>query len=118
MDLIDLLVLVLVFWLGWRLRGWWMIITMAQNPEPMMAALKRVQQLNTEAESTGPRRIRVERIGLQLYLYAEDNDEFLAQGHSLEEAIAQIELRFPGDEFRGHISREDLERLNIKLEQK
>ena len=113
--IIDLLVLLAVFWLGWKLRGVWIVITLAARPQ-LMAEIARQAQDIAQAEVEGePRNIRVEKHADCLYLYAEDNDEFLAQGKTLEEALAQVELRFPNKEFQGKISHEQVSALGITL---
>ena len=93
--IINTIIVCLAFWLGWKLRGFWMIITLAARPQ-LLAELARHAESIAQADAEGkPRPIRVEKHGECLYLYAEDNNEFLAQGATLEQALAQVELRFP-----------------------
>ncbi|NBR62620.1 MAG: hypothetical protein EBT86_13565 [Actinobacteria bacterium] len=59
--------------------------------------------------------IRVERHGDQLYLYTKNTDEFLAQGSTLQEALARIEQRYPDRKFRGYLSREEADDLGVTV---
>jgi len=89
------------------------------NPEAARAMFREMEQAmkaaQAEAQKEQGRRIRVEKHGDCLYLYAEDNDQFLAQGTTLQEALDEIERRFPGDSFRGFIPKEQAEALGIKV---
>ena len=44
-------------------------------------------------------RVRVEEHGEMVYWFDEDNNTFLAQGKSIEEATAQLRTRFPNHIF-------------------
>lgn len=59
--------------------------------------------------------LRVERHGEQIYIYTKNNNEFLAQGSSLQECLERIEQRFPGRNFRGLLSKEQADELGISV---
>jgi hypothetical protein len=104
--LIDLLIIILAFWLGWKLRGFWMVIALAARPE-LLAEVARQAKNIADGHVDGPsRQIRAEQVGDCVFLYAEDTGEFLAQGTSLDLALATVKLRFPNQEFHGHIDPE------------
>ena len=113
--LIDILIVVLAFWLGWKLRGFWLIISLAARPELLAEVARQAKNIADKDPEATPRRIRVEREGECLYLYAEDTNEFLGQGATLEAALEQIELRYPNEEFHGHIDRKQVEALGITV---
>ena len=52
-------------------------------------------------------RVRVEHHGDQLYLWAEDSNEFLAQGANLDAALAELKARYPHRQFHGLVSADD-----------
>jgi hypothetical protein len=113
--LLDIFILVLAFWLGWKLRGFWLLITLSANPKLLAEAARQAKIMADTSDTNEARQIRVERVGDCLYLYAEDTDEFLAQGPTLEAALAAIEQRFPNEQFRGHIDRKQVEALGITI---
>ena len=119
MDLTDLL---LVFGVGFAAGYWWSVLRvyhrLASDPQRLVKLGQELQKLHDEAESENePRKIRIEKHGSELYLFTEDTDEFLAQGLTLEEALERINKRFPGQLFKGHITKEDAERLGITAKQ-
>jgi len=114
----DSIVVLSCVWIGWHLRGIILLKNILNDPDRMIKLIQEVKRINDQEEKTektpeGHRRIRVEKHGEELYLFAEDNDEFLAQGSTLEEALDRIEKRFPGDSFRGIIKKEDAEKWGI-----
>ncbi len=44
-ELIDLLIIVLAFWLGWKLRGFWMVIALAARPELLAEVARQAQSI-------------------------------------------------------------------------
>jgi hypothetical protein len=113
----DTIIVGLCIWVGWHLRGIMLIRNILRNPDGMIKLINEVKAIDqrddTATGKEGARRIRVEKHGEELYLFAEDNDEFLAQGPTLEVALERIEKRFPGDSFRGIIAKEDAEKWGI-----
>lgn len=57
--------------------------------------------------------LKVERHGEQLYVYTKDNNEFLAQGTTLQECLDRIGERFPERTFRGLLSKEQADALSV-----
>lgn len=113
----DSLIMAACVWVGWHLRGIMLIRNILRDPDRMIKLIEEVKRIDTsedaKEDNKGARRIRVEKHGEELYLFAEDNDEFLAQGPTLEEALDRIEKRFPGDNFKGIIKKEDAEKWGI-----
>lgn len=119
----DFLSIILIFFVGF-IMGWFrasksMLDRMLEKPETMMELLRKYKDAKDEVDSenklTEGRKIRVERHGEMLYLFAEDNDEFLAQGTSLQEALALVEKRFPNKTFVGHLDKDQADTLGITV---
>lgn len=114
----ELFIFVLGMWAGWNLNAWRIMRRLTDKPDEMIKVLERVKQLRKEIDSELPptqsREMRVERHGEQLYLFAKDNNEFLAQGSTLQEAISNVEKRFPDQTFRGLLSKDEADSLGIK----
>lgn len=89
---------------------------MLQNPQEMIALLQKYKT-EKDKEETAPksstRPVKVEKHGEQFYLFADDNGEFLAQGRTVEEALDIIAKRFPDQNFRGLIPKEDAEKMGL-----
>lgn len=62
-----------------------------------------------------PEHMRIEKHGDQIYLYIEKTNEFLAQGSTLEEALANTEKRYPNRQFKGYLSKEEANRLGVSI---
>lgn len=56
--------------------------------------------------------MEVERHGDQIYVYTKSG-EFLAQGLTLEDCLTRIEHRFPDRKFKGHLSKEQADKLGV-----
>jgi len=118
MENIEILWFALGFALGWILQARRMISKLLANPDRSIEIIKKCKQLqdkDTEAEEQSARSIRVERHGDAIYLYAKDTEEFLAQGSTLQEALAVVEKRFPDQNFRGLLSKEEAATLGITV---
>ncbi len=114
----DTLIVGACIWVGWHLRGIVLMKNILSDPDRMIKLIEEVKRINNEEpskSSEGGRRIRIEKHGEELYLFAEDNDEFLAQAPTLQEALDRIEKRFPGDNFKGVIRKEDAEKWGISV---
>lgn len=92
-----------------------------EDPKEIMQSINELRRLRQESpleqseSSAGSRDIKVERVGDCIYLWADDNGEFLAQAQTLQEALAIVEQRFPNQQFKGHISKEQLDALGISI---
>lgn len=115
------LALALVFYLGYKLgqhvtamRVTRMLIDRDPNLD---AAVERARRsiLEFQLDPQAEEELRVERHGDQLFLYAKESNEFLAQGSDLEEAILRIEQRFPDRKFQGHLSKEQADELDVSV---
>ena len=102
--LIDILIVVLAFWLGWKLRGFWIVIGLAARPELLAEVARQARSIANNQADGQSRSIRVEQVGEHVFLYAEDTGEFLAQGTTLALALDTVKLRFPNQDFHGHIN--------------
>lgn len=93
------------------------LMLIKQDPELERNIRKAREEIaRLEAEPEGQtEELRVERHGDQLYVYTKSNDEFLAQGASLEECLDRIEQRFPGRNFRGLLTKEQADQLGISV---
>lgn len=104
-------------WIGWRVRGAIMLYHLSENPEKVIDSLKKIQKIN-EAERAGfgsedavkiaeGIKVRAEVINSSVYLYGLDDNQFIAQGPSIEDAFLVAKSRFPGKSFwleKQHIS--------------
>ena len=121
--LVDIILLALVFWAGYtwgvRVAVMRIITSIAQDPEHLGRALddfRAVRKVKDTDDTTGD--IIVERHGGQLYLYDREDNEFLAQGATLEQALELVANRYPDRKYTGHLTREQAEELAIKVEEK
>lgn len=73
--------------------------------------LKDEQKLADVVSSAEP--LKVERVGEQIFLYTEENDEFISQGSSLQEALDKAKTRFPSRSFKGHLTKAEAEALGV-----
>lgn len=117
--LIDLIILGLVFWVGFtlgkRIAVIRIIANIAEDPEHLGRVLDEFRAVRQKPEDSAESiDVVVERHGDQLYLYDAKDNEFLGQGASLELALAAVNLRYPDRKYRGHITREQADALGIK----
>ena len=116
--IVDTILLALVFWAGYTWGKHTAIIrilhSVVNNPEQLGQALDRLRaQQAQESDSTEDNQLIVERHGDVIYIY--DQQEFLAQGATLEEALDRVAQRFPDRHYSGKLSEEQAEELGIKL---
>jgi type II secretory pathway component PulF len=103
---------------GWFWHAKTMFKRILQNPQEMITLLEKykVEVDKDQKENKGSTRpVKVERHGEQIYLFAEDTNEFLAQGTTIQEALAVIEKRFPNETFQGLLSKEEADKLGISV---
>jgi len=117
--LIDLLLFAIVFGAGvvWGKKITVMRIAqnIADNPDNMANVLNKLKASRLEEDDEIELDILVERHEDQIYLYDSLDNEFLAQGSSLQEAIDRVGKRFPDRKYRGHLTREQADVLGIKI---
>ena len=114
----ELFIFILGLVVGWHMSAWRITKRVLSDPDSMIRMLEKYKKAKIDAEkeeqSDGVREMKVERHGDMLYLFAKDNDEFLAQGTTLQEAISEVEKRFPNQTFRGLLSKDEADSLGIK----
>ncbi len=97
------------FWLGWRMRGAIFLYNLSENPDKVIETLKQIQKIN-EAEDAGfePEdavkiakgvKVRAEIVNDTFYLYGLEDNQFIAQGPTVEDAFKIAQKRFPGKSF-------------------
>jgi hypothetical protein len=94
-----------------------MLTLITQDPDKIISLLEKYKIAKAEmdqSESTlTATEVRVEKIGSMFYLYSTNNNEFLAQGTSIEDALEAIKKRYPDQNFKGIISKEDAEKMGL-----
>ena len=120
-DLILTCIVNVIFWyLGYRhgMHTAAMRITrqMIDNPTEMdrLVATAR-RNINDLDKPQTNEQVKVERHGDQLYIYTEIDNEFLAQGSTLEECLAIIKRRFPDRSFQGLLNRDQVDQLGVTI---
>jgi hypothetical protein len=115
----SLLLLLAGFVIGWWAHRISVLKRILKNPDDIIQLLQKYKVARLESEISlgvaNPRNIRIEKHGDQLYLYAEDTNEFLTQAATLQDALASLEKRFPTQTFRGHLDKKEVDALGIKV---
>ncbi len=112
----------LCFYLGYKVGMHLAVIRiisrLLEDPREIQQAIREYRDSIAEeqTQAQGGREIRVEKVGGIYYLYAKDNDEFLAQGASLALALEAVAARYPNQEFQGHMTKEAADKLGVKLD--
>lgn len=121
--LIDAAIQALVLWAAYKWGQHVMalrITRMLIDDDPkLQATIERARkeiQRSEEASREKPEELAVERHGDQLYVYTKTDNEFLAQGSTLEEALDRIAERFPERNFRGLLSKEQADSLGVRAQ--
>ena len=118
--ILDILLLALVFWAGYnwgkRVAVMRIIASIAEDPEHLGQALDQFRAIRNDnsLEDNPEVDLIVERHGDEIYLYDLANNEFLAQGSSLQEALDRLAERFPDRRYSGHLTQEQADTLGIK----
>jgi hypothetical protein len=117
--LVNLILLLLAFWIGYRLGKTSVAVNMARlfitdpnKMRQMMADIERVAR-DAQLEDTAQDQMTVVKDQEQFYLYRKSNNEFLAQGSTLKEALDLVAKRFPQENFTGAISKELAEQWGL-----
>lgn len=95
-------------WIGWHVRGFILLANLSKNPEHIIKILEEIKKIN-DSEARGEidvqgldvtgTEIRIEQVNGAVYAYVADNNSFLAQGSTLEEALKIASERFPNQKF-------------------
>lgn len=113
-DWTGIFIYTMLFWLVFRLgqvRGRMELMReILARPEEITRIVNkyRVKDEDSGNEET----LEVERHGDLVYVYTKSG-EFLAQAATLQECLTRIEQRFPDRRFRGHLSKEQADRLGV-----
>ena len=97
-----------------------MLVAMSKDPDSflkMAQTLKKIEDAKTQeeldaelnrfnSESTGTE-MTIERVGDQMYAYAKDTGQFLAQAANLDKLLELVNQRFPEQKFFGTISKDN-----------
>jgi hypothetical protein len=128
--IIFLAIVLVAVRVGWKLHEAWMLWVIAEHPERMKMVLavsdqaremsddergefvERIKAARETGEleqlanfkAQGHREMDLERVGNELYAYARDTGQFLAQGATVEAITDVLRQRFPNDKFFGVIS--------------
>lgn len=113
MDTIQILTFISGIVVGWLWHSRMILRRMLMDPDTMIRLLEKYKKDRSTATETVTRTMRVERHGEHIYLYAEDNNEFLAQGTTLQAALDIVQKRFPDQNFKGLLSKEEAQTLGV-----
>jgi len=112
-DILSTLVTVVIaMWAGWHFRGIVILAKFSTDPDHFINILKQIKELNEKErkevvdEKVGTE-LAIERHGNTLYAFAKDNDQFIAQGPSLDALLEDAKKRFPNRKFFGVIAKDD-----------
>jgi hypothetical protein len=103
--MIELLIFVIAFAIGWWMRTATMLNKILRDPDNMIDLLTKFKKLKDEEESesdpiTGDQTLlNIERVSGVYYAYG-TNGEFLAQGPDFRTMFQTIKDRFPNRDFR------------------
>lgn len=116
MDIIETLLL----WFSGFLIGYWfanyrLIARLLSNPDGVIKLLEKYKREDMATEETDSKPLRVEQHADMIYLFNNETNEFLAQGPTLQEALEIVRQRFPNVDFKGHLSKEQVDALGIKI---
>jgi hypothetical protein len=106
--LIYVAVAVIACYIGWHLRGVFLLANLSVNPDKMIKILEQVRYLN-EAEARGETvdaddiELDIEQVGNNLYGYTKFDGIFISQGSDVTSVLAEAKKRFPTKSFVGKI---------------
>ena len=100
--LITFIMILIAFWLGWRVRTAVIMYHLSEDPDRMIGILNKIKEINAknansktaEVSKTGD--VKIEHHHGHVYLFETETDQFLAQGETIAEAIKIMDKRFPG----------------------
>ena len=100
--LITFIMILVAFWLGWRIRTAVLMYHISEDPDKMISILNKIKEINAKGESkdksevTPNGDVKIEHHHGHVYLFESETDKFLAQGETIADAIAIMDKRFPG----------------------
>jgi hypothetical protein len=114
------LVLILGIVVGWKVHEAIIVYAIKHDPESIEEALRIAkQELNSGDEeisietsdgrtvNTKGVELAIEHVNGHLYAYAKSNNQFIAQGETLELLLESAHKRFPGKVFFGDVPNEE-----------
>ena len=114
--LLGLFLAVVIFgiYLGWKSHEHFMINVIKDHPEIMEAACRAARDGTFEDEVTvtlddgqeitaSGIELMIEKVNGMLYAYSKDNNQFVAQGETMESLLKSAHDRFPGKIFFGDL---------------
>jgi hypothetical protein len=116
----------IAFWLGQFVGKQQATISMlralAKDPESFMRMadqIKKIEEAETESDLASidvnlGTEMSIERVGDQLYAYAKDTGEFLAQASNLDKLLETVKNRFPDQKFFGTINQDNTAKELVK----
>jgi hypothetical protein len=105
MDFITIVVIaVIAMWIGWHLRGIVILAKLSDDPDGVIRMLEKIKKINEEEDQEFKSKIsgieiKPELVGDMWYAYTADNNQFLGQGPTLEDALKMVADRFPNKKF-------------------
>lgn len=97
--------------IGYRYRGVVMLRNMTANAENMIRLLGKLRELQIQEEEQADDPDREELIPEQVngmwYVYTKHTKQFLSQGTTLDDALAEVGKRFPDRKFWCNKSKQD-----------
>lgn len=115
-------IIIVSFLVGWLSHASAIYKKIAADPDEMISLISKfkkikdsTQQVQESPQLIQAREVKVEKHGDIIYVYAKDTDEFLAQGTDLQDALAQVEKRYPGKLFKGFLSKEEVDALGASI---
>ena len=105
MEFISIIVVAIIAsWIGWHVRGIVMLANLSENPDHVIKMLEEIKRINETEEQDGKvsiigTEIKPEKVGNVWYAYAADDNQFLGQGPTLEDALKMVADRFPNKKF-------------------
>jgi hypothetical protein len=107
---------VVAYWVGWTVRGVVLIYKLSRNPQMTLDLLEQLKELNEadnpdQPQATGKPanwvEVQAEYVGQMVYAYSKQDNQFLGQGTSIEEAVQMAKSRFPAKVFWWNESKKD-----------
>lgn len=102
--LTTIVVAVIAMWVGWHLRGIVILANLSEDPDRVIKMLEKIKEINQEEHQELKGKlvgieIKPEQVGNMWYAYAADDNQFLGQGPTLDDALKMVSDRFPNKKF-------------------
>jgi hypothetical protein len=104
--IVYFIIAVSAFWLGKQFAIVRFIENLSNNPDKIIKMLEEIKRINAEHELAVAALVPEDAIMLNteeragsVYLFQSEDDKFIAQGKSIEDALKSAAERFPGKKF-------------------